>query len=112
MTEVIDQAVAELLDRSNERDLYTTRIGRAYREGWAAGRAAGYAAGRQAEAAERDREWNRIARPIARSSTSAAELEAKRWTVRGERRTRETFGQPHPGDYPGQDGHVQARRSA
>jgi hypothetical protein len=30
-----------------------------------------------------------------------AVIEARRWTVRGEPRTRATFGQPHKDDYPG-----------
>jgi hypothetical protein len=33
-----------------------------------------------------------------------AETEARRWTLRGEPRTRATFGQPHKDDYPGQGG--------
>jgi hypothetical protein len=32
-----------------------------------------------------------------------AEIEARRWTVRGEPRTRATFGQPHKDDYPGRE---------
>jgi len=47
MTEVVDQALGELLDRSDERDRYETRIGRAFREGYVHGArdqwAAGYA---------------------------------------------------------------------
>ena len=104
MTEVLDQAAAELLDRSRERDLYTARIGQAFRQGWEAGHVAGTDDGRQAEAAERDAEWNAIARPVARGGTAHAELERRRWTVRGEVRTRETYGEPHPGDYMGRDG--------
>jgi hypothetical protein len=38
-----------------------------------------------------------------------AEVEARRWSVRGEQRTRETFGRPHRGDYPGR---AQERRAA
>ena len=45
MTEVIDQALAELIDRSDERDLYETRIGQAFREGYHVGHEAGYEAG-------------------------------------------------------------------
>lgn len=101
MTEVIDQAVAELLDRSHERDLYTARIGRAYRQGWEAGHVTGVGEGREAEATERDRAWNRIARPVARGGQAHAELERIRWAVRGEARARETFGQPHSQDHPG-----------
>lgn len=33
-----------------------------------------------------------------------AETEARRWTLRGEQRTRATFSHPHEDDYPGQDG--------
>ena len=33
-----------------------------------------------------------------------AETEARRWTLRGEARTRATFGQPHKDDYPGREG--------
>jgi hypothetical protein len=32
-----------------------------------------------------------------------AETEARRWTLRGEPRTRATFGQPHQDDYPGRE---------
>jgi hypothetical protein len=102
MTAIVD----ELLDRSRERDVQLELRHRAYAEGWEAGHVAGTEAGRQAEAAERDKAWNRIARPIARGGRSHAELERNRWTVRGETRTRETFGQPHPDDYLGQDGAV------
>jgi hypothetical protein len=95
---------ADLLALSDERDVYLRRIGQAFREGWEAGHMTGVDDGRQAEAAERDAEWNAIARPVARGGPAYAEIERKRWTVRGEVRTRETFGQPHPGDYPGRDG--------
>lgn len=64
---------------------------------------AAYAAGREDESADRDARWNEIARPVARGGPAHAELERRRWTVRGEQRTQETFGQPHPDDYMGQD---------
>ncbi len=95
---------ADLLALSAERDVQLGLRHRAYAEGWGAGRMAGYGAGRQDEGAERDQAWNQIARPIARGGPAHAEIERKRWTVRGEARTRETFGEPHPGDYMGQDG--------
>lgn len=104
MTGVLGQALGELLDRSGERDLYGARIDQAYREGWRAGQAEGYGMGRADEAAERDRAWKEIARPAARGGLSHAELERRRWAVRGEPRTRETFGQPHPDDYQGRKG--------
>ncbi len=104
MTEVMDQALAELLERSDERDLYETRIERAHRDGWRAGWAEGYDMGRRDEGAERDQAWNEIARPVTRGGPTHDELERKRWTVRGEPRTRETFGLPHPDDYQGREG--------
>lgn len=97
----VHEDTGELLGLSDERDVQLELRQRAWREGWDAGYADGYDAGHQDEAAARDRDWRRIARPIARGGPSAAELEAKRWTVRGERRTPETFGQPHPDDFPG-----------
>ena len=42
--------------------------------------------------------WNRIARPISRINP---EFLRRRWSVRGELRTREQFGQPAPGDFKG-----------
>jgi hypothetical protein len=95
--------IADVLALSDERDVQLELRNRAYRDGWEAGHVAGVDDGRQAEASERDREWRAIARPIARGGQAHADLERIRWTVRGEVRTRETFGQPHPGDYMGQD---------
>jgi len=94
---------ADLLSLSNERDVQLELRHRAYMQGWEAGHMAGADDGRQAEATERDKAWNRIARPIARGGTAHAEIEQRRWTVRGEQRTRETYGQPHQGDYKGRE---------
>lgn len=69
------------------------------RESWQDGYRVGESAGREAEAREREAAWARITRPIA-SGPAHAELERRRWTVHGEQRTRETFGQPHPLDRP------------
>jgi len=44
---------------------------------------AGFEAGRQAEAAERDAAWIRIARPLARGGPSYAELDRKRYPPDG-----------------------------
>jgi len=38
---------------------------------------------------------------VAPASPTRAEVEARRWKVRGEHRTRETFGRPHRDDFPG-----------
>lgn len=108
--------VAELLDRSAERDRYLARILAAARESWDRCWPIAADAGRQAEAAERDRLWAEIARPVARGGPSFAELEGRRWLAlcgrcrrsspqrgcdRCQSRTRATFGQPHPDDHEG-----------
>ena len=46
---------------------------------------------------------------VVAASPSRAEVEARRWSVRGEQRTRETFGCPHRDDYPGR---AHGRRAA
>jgi len=68
-----------------------------------AGFARGHAVGYSARAAELELDWQAIARPAANGGPSWAELERKRWTLRGEPRTRATFGLPHPDDFPGVD---------
>lgn len=96
-------ALAELLELSDERDRWQSRLGDEYRIGWKLGYAAAIDQGRRLEAAERDRAWNRAAQSIARGGRTHAELERRRWALRGDPRTRETFGQPHPDDYPGRE---------
>ena len=86
---------------SDERDVQLGLRLAAYRDGWKAGHMTGTVDGRQAEAAERDAEWNVIARPAARGRPAHAELERKRWAVRSEPGTREDFGRAHPQDHPG-----------
>ena len=77
------------------------------RESYWRGREDGYAEGDADGYARCDREWMAalaLARAAARravSSPSHRELERVRWAVRGERRNRETFGQPHPADFAG-----------
>jgi hypothetical protein len=60
-----------------------------------------YQRGREDMAREYERDWAVIARPVARGGPAFAELELRRWGVRGEQRTRQTFGQPHAADYMG-----------
>lgn len=79
-----------------------TRI-REHRETYAAGYADGHRAGREDHAREQHADWARMARRITRGP-AYAEIEARRWELRGEPRTRATFGQPHPADYPGSEG--------
>ena len=86
---------------SNEREMWLRRVLAAEVAGFARGREAGYREGREAEAADRDAAWLRIARPVARGGPSFAELERRRWRLRDEQRTRESFGEPHPDDYQG-----------
>ena len=66
----------------------------------------GYEAGRRDALAEEAASRREAAGLVARATAgpSHAELERRRWTLRGEHRARETFGRPHPGDYPGRDG--------
>lgn len=56
----------------------------------------GYTAGYERGARVIGAQWPRIA--AAADGLSHAELERRRWTLRGEQRTRETFGDPHPAD--------------
>lgn len=87
----------EVLELSDERDLWMRRLAAEYRLGYATGHADGVEAGRRAEGAERDRAWNLVAAPIARGGITHAELQARRWGPGG----RDRFGDPRPGDYMG-----------
>lgn len=104
------EALAELLELSGERDQWMDRLGAEYRLGFRLGYAAGIEAGRcleAADAAQRDDARNWPGRPVIRFRDSLADLEAVRWSVRGEPRTRETYGNPHPDDYRGHEvGHA------
>jgi hypothetical protein len=95
-----------LLAISDERDLWSRRLLDEARAAYLAG----YAAGRADEQHAADCSW--AARPPFKVSErpDLAELKALRWELRGEPRTRETFGLPHPDDYPG--GPVKSGRQA
>ena len=86
-----------LLAISDERDAWLRRLVDAERAAYEAG----YADGRADERCAADRTW--AAQPPSKvpGGPTFAELEAARYTVLGEQRTRETFGLPHPDDYPG-----------
>lgn len=71
-------AVSALLELSDERDLQLRLRLAAWSEGYRLGREHGIEEGRQAEADERDRAWQSIARPVARGAPSYAELEHRR----------------------------------
>jgi len=102
-----------ILGLSNERDLYLRRILAAYRDGYAAARDVAYSQGFIAGVASIKRQirnevddlrtetarWHVCCRACRRTPAG------KRACVRGDCRdchvrTRETFGLPHPDDYP------------
>lgn len=90
----------ELLTYSDARDRESARVLAAEARGYARGAAEGYALGiadRLEQASADQREIAVIVRHLA-DRPDAAELERRRWSVRGEPRTRETFAAPHPGD--------------
>jgi len=85
---------------SDERDAALAAVDAARAEGYRAGLAAAgpvYEVGYAACAADVKAAQHAIYRPLA----AAAEAERGRWRVRGEARTRATFGAPHPADYRG-----------
>jgi hypothetical protein len=68
----------------------------AYREGWTRGRADGYQAGYVTGI---------LARKHAdRDVYEGLQLLARQWELRGEKRTRATFAQPHKDDFQGREG--------
>jgi len=98
--------VEALIGESDSRD--AVRQGRlaAWREGYEHGFFAGIEVGRGA-ALEEEAAQRREAAGLVHEATAGpanAAVIRRRWTVRDERRTRETFGQPHGADYPGQGG--------
>jgi hypothetical protein len=90
---------------SDERDLWTRRLLDAERGAWLGGVAEGWKAALEYVHRARHDDFAPIARLMlamcGNVSPPLAELEALRWELRGERRTRETFGDPHPDDYTG-----------
>jgi hypothetical protein len=86
-----------MLDLSDERDLWQQWLFDAQRAAYRAGYADGCADAQR----EADRAWSQRLPLTVRDGPDHAEIEAARWEVRGERRTRETFGYPHPADFPG-----------
>jgi hypothetical protein len=93
-------AVGELLAYSDALDAALAEAHAAEVRGYRRGAADGYALGvadRLEAAAADQREIAAIARHIA-ARPDAAEMERRRWTVRGEPRTRATFAGPHHED--------------
>lgn len=91
--------VAALLALSDERDQWQRRLLEAERAAYLAG----YADGRADAHRDADRAW--AARPPlpVPDNLTHAEIEARRWELHGERRTRETFGRPHTADFRGRN---------
>lgn len=92
--------VASLIGESDDRARQLGRELAAWRDGYRLGFDAGAEVGRGAEAHERDQAHARLARHVLQGEP-LDDVEARRWTLRGEQRTRATFGQPHPADYQG-----------
>jgi hypothetical protein len=101
----LHRAFADLLAVSDERDIWLLRLRASWQAAYALGWQHGHAAGRREAEAEQAASWREVAVPIARGG----EVQRRRWAVRAEARTRETFGQPAPGDYPGRGERDRAR---
>jgi hypothetical protein len=82
-----------LLALSDERDWWERRLHAAECAAFDRGVAYGYDRGYDDGIADRKREQQYM--------LEALQVHGRRWEVRGEPRSRETFGQPDPGDYPG-----------
>jgi hypothetical protein len=96
--EQLTEVIGGLLEQSDLLDGQLRLRLAAFREGYQFGHEAGYTEGRQDMADELAAAWNRIAGPISRIDP---QFLRRRWSVRGELRDRETFGQPSPGDFKG-----------
>jgi hypothetical protein len=90
-------AVTDLLELSDERDQWWQRVLIAYREGYANGARDQWVEGYVAAIEDVKRIQHDAVDP---------RLEARRWDLRGEQRTRRTFAQPHPDELQGREGAV------
>jgi hypothetical protein len=96
----LHHAVAEVLALSDERDAWLRRLDGEHRGAFRLGYALGVEIGRR-QVLDEEAEARRAAIRMVRDAGRLSEVERRRWTVRGEARTRATFGEPHPADYPG-----------
>lgn len=94
---------ADVLALSDERDLWLRRVLVSWSAGLRLGRREGFVAGYAQAERDMARGWREVAGPVARGGPPYAELERRRWMLRGEPRTRQTFGWPHRDDHPGND---------
>lgn len=91
-----EHSTKALLELSDERDASLRRRLAAFREGYHAAElahAADYSIGYVDGLLRR--------KHLEHDAVDAAKLYARRWELRGEPRTRETFSQPHPDDFTG-----------
>lgn len=102
-------ATAELDSVRSQRDRLTALIAaylaadhaEAQTRLWRAYATESYHAGREDQAAELAAAWPHYPPMRAPRGPELAEILALRWVLRGQPRTRETFGQPHEGDRNG-----------
>jgi hypothetical protein len=90
------EAVAELIKLSDVLDVQLRLRLDAFREGWHAAEVA--------HAGDYERGFADGVMSVKHAQHDAhrlVDLDARRWELRGEKRTRETFSQPHPDDYLG-----------
>lgn len=93
---ILAGALIGLIEYSDELDKQLRLRLAAFREG--------YAAGESAHADDYERGFADGVLSLKRAQHDAyrlVDLDAKRWELRGEKRSRTSFSQPHPGDYPG-----------
>ena len=88
---------ADLLALSDERDAQLGLRKRAYRDGYTEGARGQWSAGYAAAMTD----MKRVQLGLVAALDRLGDLERKRWVVRGEVRSRETFGRPHPDDFQG-----------
>lgn len=93
----VAEPLAAIPDPQAELELRRQLVREAYEHGRALGWREGYERGARLLEAE----WPSVVGPVITDRPDHAELERRRWTVRSEQRTRETYGQPHPDDFPG-----------
>ena len=95
--------VQELLERSDERDIYEQRILAAERAGFDRGRVDGWWRGiehtRTAIAKEDAAAWKQVADPVVHPGPPRDLVEERRWGPGG----REHFADPRPGDFQGRE---------
>jgi hypothetical protein len=89
----------ELLEVSAERDRQLALRLNAWRDGYAA--AAAQFAEYEARGYARAIADVKAAQHALANHLHRLPAEGESWVVRGQRRTRKTFGHPHPADYPG-----------